>query len=164
MIEIEKTFLVKEIPKNLDGLKSFRIQQGYISPMPLPLRIRQKGDRFELTKKIPLKVNDHSQAEEINIYLTEYEFGKLWPLVEKSLEKTRYLLPLENGLTAELDIFSGKLDGLAFVEVEFENEQQMNSFVAPDWFGKDVTQEEFSANGYLAGKSFDQIQKLNGYN
>lgn len=164
MIEIEKTFLIKDIPKNLDGLKSFQIQQGYISPTPSPLRIRQKGDKFELTKKIPLKDNDYSQAEEITIYLTEYEFKKLWPLVENGLEKTRYLVPLENGLTAELDIFEGKLEGLAFVEVEFDNEDQMNSFVVPDWFGKDVTQEEFSANGYLAGKSFDQIKKLDGYN
>lgn len=160
MIEIEKTFLVKKIPKNLENFKSYKIKQGYISSQTSPLRIRQKGDKFELTKKIFLKENDFSQAEEINIYLTEYEFNKLWPLVEKSLEKTRYIIPLNNGLVGELDIFSGLLESLVFIEVEFESEEKMNSFTPPDWFGKDITQENFSANLFLAGKKFEEIKKF----
>ena len=159
MLEIEKTFLVKNIPQNLDSLKFYKIKQGYISSGPSPLRIRQKGDKYELTKKLFLKENDFSQAEEINIYLTEYEFNKLWPLVEKSLEKTRYIVPLQDNLFAELDIYSGKLDGFMVVEVEFENEEKMNSFVSPDWFGKDITQEDFAANVFLAGKSFEEIKR-----
>ena len=85
-IEIEKTFLVKKIPKNLSSFKSQKIKQGYLSPAPSPLRIRQKGDKFELTKKIPIQPGDFSLAEETNIFLTKYEFNKLWPLTEKSLE------------------------------------------------------------------------------
>lgn len=158
MIEIEKTFLVKSIPQNLGSFKSYKIKQGYISSSSSPLRIRQKGEKFELTKKIFLKENDFSQAEETNIYLTEYEFNKLWPLVEKSLEKTRYIVPLDNGLIGELDIFLGLLDGLAFVEVEFDSEEKMNLFTPPDWFGKDITQEDFSTNAFLAGKSFEEIK------
>ena len=159
MIEIEKTFLVKQVPNNLFQYKSQSIKQGYISPSPSPLRIRQKGDKFELTKKIPLKPGDFSSADEINIYLTKYEFNKLWPLVEKSLEKTRYIIPLENNLVAELDVFEKELEGLSFVEVEFTSQEQMDSFVPPDWFGKDITQEDFSANVFLAGKSFSEIEK-----
>ena len=159
-MEIEKTFLVKSIPQNLSSFKFYKIKQGYISSGPSPLRIRQKGDKYELTKKIFLKENDFSQAEETNIYLTEYEFDKLWPLVEKSLEKTRYIVPLENNLFAELDIYSGKLDGFMVVEVEFGSEEKMNLFVPPEWFGKDITQEDFTANMFLAGKSFEEIKKF----
>lgn len=159
MIEIEKTFLVKQIPNNLSQYKSQKIKQGYLSPSPSPLRIRQKGEKFELTKKLPLKQGDFSSAEEINIPLTEYEFSKLWPLVEKSLEKIRYLIPLDSGLVAELDVFGKTLEGLSFVEVEFVSQEQMNSFTPPDWFGKDVTQEDFSANVFLAGKNFSEIKK-----
>lgn len=159
MIEIEKTFLVKEIPKELFSYKSEKIKQGYISPSPSPLRIRQKGNKFELTKKLPLKEGNFSSANEINIPLTEYEFNKLWPLVEKSLEKTRYVIPIHDELIAELDVFEKDLGGLTFVEVEFTSEEQMDSFVPPDWFGKDVTQEDFSANVFLAGKSFSEIKK-----
>lgn len=159
MIEIEKTFLLKDIPKNLKSYTSFKIKQGYISSGSSPLRIRQKGDKYELTKKIHLQENDYSQAEEINIFLTKYEFEKLWTQVEKYLEKTRYMIPLENNLTAELDVYSGPLNGFAVVEVEFKNQDQMNNFIAPQWFGKDVTQEEFSANSFLAGKNFSDIKK-----
>jgi len=158
MLEIEKTFLVKNIPSDLSGYKSYQIKQGYISSPPSPLRIRQKGDKFELTKKLPIKGNDFSIAEEINILLTEYEFNKLWPLTEKSLEKTRYIIPLENDLYAELDIFHDKLEGLAVVEVEFTSEEQMDNFQAPEWFGKDITQEHYSANCFLAGKTYLEVK------
>lgn len=159
MLEIEKTYLVKQLPKNLSQYKSVKIQQGYLSPGPSPLRIRQKGDKFELTKKIPLASGDVSSVEEINIYLTEYEFKKLWPLVERSLTKTRHLIPLGGELTAELDVYSGSLDGLIVVEVEFPSSKSMNSFTPPDWFGRDITQEDFFANSYLAGKSFADIKQ-----
>lgn len=158
MIEIERTFLVKKIPTNLSSYKSCQIKQGYISSSPSPLRIRQKGDRFELTKKIPLKIGDFSSAEEINILLTEYEFNKLWSLVERFLEKIRYYIPLNNNLVAELDIFKGDLKGLVFVEVEFISQKQMKSFKPLKWFGTDITQEDFSANSFLAGKKISEIK------
>lgn len=160
MLEIEKTYLVKTIPINLNQYKSYKIKQGYISPTPGPLRIRQKGDKFELTKKFPIKKNDYSIYEEINIYLSEYEFNKFWPLVEKSLEKTRYLIPLDNNLIAELDVYQGILKGLSIVEVEFKSKKEMNSFKPPKWFGKDITQEEFSSNFFLAGKNFSEIKNF----
>ena len=158
MIEIEKTFLVKNIPANLSSYKSIKIKQGYLSSSHPALRIRQIGEKFELTKKIPLKENDWSSTEEINIPLTQSEFDKLWPLTEKSLGKTRYLIPIENNLIAELDIFEGGLKGLAFVEVEFSSEKDMNLFKKPDWFGQDITQKDFAANVFLAGKTFFDIQ------
>lgn len=158
MIEIEKSFLVKQIPGNLCQYKAYQMQQGYISSVRPSLRIRKKGDKYELTKKLRLKEDDYSTCEELNIPLTEAEFNKLWPLIEKSLEKTRYIIPLENGLQGELDIFHGNLEGLAMVEVEFKSKEQMEKFRAPEWFGKDVTQNEFSANAALAGKTYLEVK------
>ncbi len=158
MLEIEKTYLVRKLPDNLSSYQSDHIKQGYISSTTSPLRIRKKGQKLELTKKMPLKADDFSSAQELTILLTEEEFNKLWPLTEKFLEKSRYYIPLEDNLTAELDIFQGKLAGLVLVEVEFKSAEQMESFKPPDWFGKDVTQEAFSANVYLAGKTLKGIQ------
>jgi len=158
MLEIEKTFLIKKIPTNLSSYPSHQIKQGYLSSPPSPLRIRQKDNKFEITKKIPLK-ESFSSVEEINIPLTDIEFNKLWSLTERSLEKIRYNIPLENNLIAELDVFKGDLEGTSFVEVEFTSEKQMAEFKKPDWFGKDVTQEDFSANSFLAGKTFSQVEK-----
>ena len=59
-----------------------------------------------------------------------------------------------------MDVFEGDLSGLVFVEVEFPSQEIMESFIPLEWFGKDITQESFSANSFLAGKSFNQIEKL----
>ena len=159
MIEIEKTFLIKKIPQKLSSYKSVTIRQGYISSTPSPLRIRQKGDKYELTKKIPLKDGDFSSVNEINIPLTKEEFNKLWTLIEKSLEKIRYLVPIKDNLVAELDVYQKDLKGFSGVEVEFVSKKQMNAFIPPEWFGADITQKDFSANSFLAGKSFSDIEK-----
>lgn len=159
MIEIEKTFLVKTLPQNLSLYKSFKIKQGYLSSTSPVLRIRQKDDKYEITKKIPLKPDDFSAVEEINIPLTKDEFNKIWSLAERSLQKTRYLIPLQNNLVAELDVFEQELTGACWVEVEFSSIEEMNNFKKPDWFGKDITQEDFAANSFLAGKTYSEIKK-----
>jgi CYTH domain-containing protein len=160
VIEIEKTFLVKKLPNNLDSFPSETILQGYISSPPSPLRIRRQAKKFELTKKLLLKPGDFSSYEEINIPLTETEFNLFWPLVKRSLEKIRYYLPLKNNLTAEVNLYQKKLSGLVMVEVEFSSRKEMNNFIPPSWFGRDVTQEAFSANLFLAGKTYKQIKTL----
>lgn len=159
MLEIEKTFLVKKFPGNLKKYKAVSIQQGYLSKPPSPLRIRKKGDKYEITKKLPVHGEKFWVVDEINIPLRVEEFNLLWLNVLRSLEKTRYLVPLPGKLVAELDVFEGKLSGLSLVEVEFGSEEELKVFVPPDWFGRDVTDEEFSANSFLAGKSFAGIKK-----
>lgn len=79
-------------------------------------------------------------------------------MVERYLEKTRYYINLEDNLVAELDIFKGSLEGLFFVEVEFSSAEEMLNFKKPDWFGEDITQEDFSANSFLAGKTFKEVK------
>lgn len=158
MLEIEKSFLVRKLPANLSSFKSEKIKQGYIETPGSKLRIRSKGDKFELTKKARANPNDASVQTEETIMLTAQEFERIWPLVDKYLEKIRYTIPLDKGLTAELDVYQGNLAGHAVVEVEFESEEQMKSFEAPEWFGRDITQEDFSANDFLAGKSFVEIK------
>lgn len=160
MIEIEKTFLVRQLPQNLSSYQSCQIKQGYLSSTHPALRIRQKDNKYEITKKIPLKPDDFTAVEEINIPLTKDEFNKLWSLTDRSLQKTRYLIPLSNNLTAELDVFENELTGLYWVEVEFPSIEEMNIFQKPDWFGKDITQEDFASNSFLAGKTFEEIKKF----
>ena len=67
----------------------------------------------------------------------------------KLITKTRYKIPLENGRKAELDIFHGYLEGLQFVEVEFDSTEQAVNFQPPEWFGEDVSTDHRFANNYL---------------
>ena len=47
------------------------------------------------------------------------------------ISKTRYIIPLADGHIAELDVFHGPLEGLRFVEVEFQDEEDADLFVPP---------------------------------
>jgi len=62
MIELEKTYLAKEIPKGLKDCKHKEIIDIYIpkSTEHPHIRIRKNGDRFEMTKKEPVEVKDNS--------------------------------------------------------------------------------------------------------
>ncbi len=157
-LEIEITCLVNELPLDLESKEYKEIKQGYFSDGGGSLRIRQKGNTFELTKKEQIDPSDFSKHKETTIYIKQEEFEKLWPQVVKSLEKKRYFYPLKDNLIAEVDVFGGKLKGLVLVEVEFPNESFVSSFQRPVWFGKDVTQEQWSSGEFLAGKSFDEIK------
>ena len=89
--------------------------------------------------------------EEYNIPLTREAYEHLRPKIDGLLiAKTRYLIPLDNKLTAELDVFEEDLNGLVIVEVEFNTVEEANAFHAPDWFGEDVTNSGKYHNSYLS--------------
>ncbi len=157
MIENELSFLVKWLPK-LDGLDNKDIDQDYVSDEVEPLRLRKIGERCELSKKINLSAGDISRRDEFTVPLAKGEYERLRTLSVKRLQKTRYYAPLPEGLVAEIDVFHDKLEGLIMVEVEFGDESARRAFVPPPWFGRDVSQETWARNSFLAGKSFQDIK------
>lgn len=160
MLESEYSFLVKFVPKDLEKYPKKEIKQGYYSDLPSPLRIRESEGKYELTKKVPLKEGDASRYDEVNLPIKKEEFDRLWPACKKSLSKIRYYYPLKNDLKAEIDIYHGRLEGLATVEVEFPSEEVRANFKVPDWFGSDITQEKWAANSELSELTFEQVKDL----
>ncbi len=53
-------------------------------------------------------------------------------------------------LTVEVDVYAGDLEGLLTAEVEFPDEATAREFSAPEWLGRDVTDDERYANRALA--------------
>ncbi len=146
-MEIEKKFLVKEIPINLSNYECLNLTQAYVSTDPV-IRLRNNNDdEYFLT----LKSKGHLMREEIEFPLTKEQFLNLWPKIEsKVVVKKRYLIPLDRELTAELDIYEEFLDGLVTVEVEFSSQLEAENFNPPSWFGKDVTHDSRYKNSSLA--------------
>ncbi len=165
-IELERTFLLKKLPKSLKNCKSEEVLDIYIpksAPHPV-LRIRRKGDIFEITKKSPVAENDSSEQEEQTITLSEKEFTELSTISGKRVKKTRYYYPVDNRI-AEIDIFLDDLKGLALVDFEFSSTEEKTKFQMPDFCLADVTQEGFLAGGLLAGKKYLDIEPfLKKYN
>ena len=80
-----------------------------------------------------------------------FRYGHLLGKIDgRLIKKKRYVIPLSSGLTAELDIFEGDLAPLMLVEVEFQTEDDADSFTAPGWFGEDVTFSGKYHNSYLS--------------
>ncbi len=145
-IEIERKFLVKEIPDNLDTYERIDMTQGYLNTAPV-VRVRKENDDYILTYK-GSGLLSHS---EYNLPLNKDAFEHLLKKCDGIIiSKSRYKIPIENNLTAELDIFKGDLDSLKLVEVEFDSVEEANNFIPPEWFGEDVTTDNRYHNSYIA--------------
>jgi CYTH domain-containing protein len=134
-MEIERKFLVRHIPYELDTLKCRMIEQGYLSTTPV-VRVRRDNESFYLTYKSAGLM----EREEYNLPLTKESYEHLLAKADGIIiSKSRYEIPMENGLIIELDLFHGDYEGFILAEVEFPSTQEANAFTPPEWFGEDVT-------------------------
>jgi adenylate cyclase len=147
MAEIERKFLVSELPAEARAQPATRIRQGYLSVEPAEVRVRSRDDRrHELT----IKSIGGLERTEVSLALTPEQFEELWPLAQSSIEKSRSLYDVD-GWTAEVDVYAGKLAGLVVVEVEFPSEADAFRFTPPAWFETEVTDDPRYRNSALAG-------------
>ena len=142
-MEIERKFLVNSLEGfDLSKYESKRIIQDYLYT-----------DKFTAIRKRHLIVNDEHKykytiktgklkfsVNEIENNITEEEYNNL-PINPNynTIDKIRYLIPYENNLIIELDVFKGEYEGIVFAEIEFENEEQAENTKIPKWFGKELS-------------------------
>ncbi len=157
--ELEQTYLARIIPNGLASCPSKLIVDVYYPADRdhASLRIRQRGDHYEITKKVMAHGTDSSHMLEHTIELDEEEYKGLTQNPGKHVAKRRYLYQFE-GHTAEVDVFEGDLAGLVEVDFEFTDRDEQLAFQMPDFCLADVTQEAFAAGGKLAGKRYADIQ------
>lgn len=134
-MEIERKYLIHTLPDHLEQYPKRELEQGYLCTAPV-VRIRKDNEHYELT----YKSKGLMVREEHNLPLTEEAYTHLKTKIDgRLISKTRYLIPLGEALTVELDVFHGDLAPLLLAEVEFPDEESANRFTPPDWFGEDVT-------------------------
>lgn len=157
-LELELTFLAKELPQEIKTVKPTRITDIYIPDTPehSHLRLRQKGERYEITKKLPVTEGNASEQIEQTIPLTKEEYIALSNCSKKRVAKDRYNIMVE-GRMAEIDVFVDGLEGLVLMDFEFNTVEEKSAFKMPGLALADVTQEEFIAGGVLAGKKYNDI-------
>ena len=146
--EIERKFLLKQLPERLKQARRCVIAQGYLAAEPgdRHVRLRKKGKTASLT----FKVGRGAHREEREIRLSPKQFAALWPAtVGRRLYKLRYDMPWKNFLI-EIDIYRRKHKGLVVAEVEFPNRTACRKFKAPAWFGREVTGNKRYSNVRLA--------------
>ena len=144
-MEIEKKFLINSLP-DLSKYAYHKISQAYLNTDPV-VRIRKQDNDYYLT----YKGKGMMAREEYNLPLNATSYEHLSKKADGNvISKTRYLIPLNNGLTAELDIFDPPFEWLQMIEVEFESIEQADNFTPPEWFGKEVTNDSHYHNSYLS--------------
>lgn len=149
-MEIERKFLIVALPEDLSIYKCRIIEQGYLSTNPV-VRVRKDNDDYYLT----YKGSGIMAREEYNLPLTKESYIHLIQKADGNIiTKKRYEIPAGHNLTIELDIFEGPFDGTIIAEVEFDSEEQANSYQPPEWFGEDVTDNPEYHNSHMSKKVF----------
>ena len=152
-MEIERKFLVAELPLHLSEAESALITQIYLTECgsDCEKRIRKvvRGgrDAHFLTEKS----GNGLMRSETETRISRAEFDSLSRVaVSDAIIKKRHFVPIGGELTAELDIYEGNLSGLITVEVEFASTNEAIAFAPPPWFGCEITDDKRYKNRSLA--------------
>jgi CYTH domain-containing protein len=138
--EIERKYLVTSNCYKQLAVARYHIVQGYISrEKTATVRIRIADDRAFLTIKGKPAAGHLARYEwEKEIDVTEAK--ELMKLCQGTIiDKTRWIVPAEQGLKWEVDEFHGKHAGLTVAEIELAYEEQ--TYEKPDFIGEDVTSD-----------------------
>ncbi len=148
-MEIERKFLVPNLPADLERYPSAPIDQGYLASSSggVEVRVRRKGPDCFLT----VKHGPGLSRVEVELPLSAEQFEVLWPLTAgRRLRKIRYDLPGPGGLKYELDVYTDALAGLHTVDVEFPDEASAHAFEPPALFGREIGGHPAYRNEHLS--------------
>lgn len=152
-LEIERKFLLPEFPvalieeAKLKVISEHRIEQTYLAmDENQELRVRRIVDLAsgEVSYTHTFKLGNGLSREEIEYAISEgiYEqIVKAFGFIP--LTKNRVTAEWQGGIV-EIDTYD-QIE-LSVLEVEFETEEAANSFMAPEWFGKDISTERQYSN------------------
>ncbi|WP_141505246.1 CYTH domain-containing protein [Paenibacillus luteus] len=152
-LEIERKFLLPEFPvalieeAKLKVISEHRIEQTYLAmDESQELRVRRIVDLAsgEVSYTHTFKLGNGLSREEIEYAISEgiYEqIVKAFGFIP--LTKNRVTAEWQGGIV-EIDTYD-QIE-LSVLEVEFESEEAANSFMAPEWFGKDISTERQYSN------------------
>ena len=150
-MEIERKFLFNGEVEKMWTCPVKSIKQSYLSYTP-EVRIREKQDKYYLT----VKSKGDKVREEYELEISQNTYEDLYKNRQPNslISKFRFIVPLKNNLKAEVDFYENvyvdDTNSLKVIEVEFESEEKSNSFIIPNWFGREVTNDNRYKNGYIA--------------
>lgn len=157
-LEIERRFLIKQLPKDLEKHQKRLIEQYYLkAESDMQIRVRRvDGKECFVTQKRAIGMIREEHEDKVSVDV----FDAMHPAsVSKTIFKTRYLIPYQK-LTIELDVFAGFLEGLSIAEIEFPDVEGANGFVPLDWFAREVTDDVDYSNRTLAVNGLPNRQHI----
>ncbi|MBI1203546.1 MAG: CYTH domain-containing protein [Rhodopseudomonas sp.] len=158
-MEIERKFLVRNDSWKAACIRSVKVRDGLIAGSDgRKARVRIIDGQGTLAVK----------GEAHGIVRAEFEYPIPTADAEEMLrsmcgdevlEKTRYIVP-NSGLTWEIDVYDGLLQGVVIAEVELRRENQ--SIVLPDWIGAEVTDDPNYKKSVMAARHRAVVRRQRG--
>lgn len=135
-LEIERKFLVAHDGWKASVTRSAGITDGLISMSNgRKTRVRIADGRATLTVKGQYSGSTRSEFEyPIPVFDAEEILRTMCD--DRVLKKTRHYAP-HRGLTWEIDVYEGLLEGVVIAEVELDRAERVLEL--PDWIGREVT-------------------------
>lgn len=164
-MEIERKFLLNKLPDHLECFECYTLEQAYIATNPV-IRIRKKmwtaAEGIQKSAYIlTIKSGGLMVREEYEINITDEGYENLSKKAEGNvITKNRYIIPLEDELKLELDIFKGVFEGLIIGEVEFPDEDTAQKYTPPEYISAEVTFDRRFSNSAMSSMSPAEISKL----
>lgn len=152
-MEIERKFIVNDLPEFITKEPGYRIIQAYINSHNPTIRLRIVNDKeaYLTIKSPPLDLEGRVRNEyEYAIDVKEAE-EMIDIFCDKVLEKTRYIYYADDHNNWEIDVFEGRLKGLILAELELKSVDQ--EFKKPNWIGEEVTSDPNYTNACLINHS-----------
>lgn len=144
--EIERRFLVTGEGWRAGVAAARRLRQGYLAREDgVTIRVRIADDAAALTIKGPGGLVRPEYEYPLPVAEAQEMLDRL--CAGRRLVKTRHPVP-HGGLTWEVDVFEGPLEGLVIAEVELPD--PAHDLVLPSWAGREVTDDPRYANAALA--------------
>ena len=161
-MEIERKFLLHELPADLESYPHYDIEQAYVTTNPV-IRVRKKttysGDNRETKYILTVKSSGLLARQEFELAIDEDAYATLCKKADGNvISKTRYKIPLEQNLILELDIFKGLFDGLVMGEIEFPNEEFAKNYMPPSYVKEEVTYDTRFHNSTMSDMSKVEIE------
>lgn len=146
-IEVERKWLVdkKDLTKIMENYDPWKVKQGYLNKGDLyTIRYRSVNDKdFWLE----IKSKGDLTREEYRYEISRIDFNTGFSKCKHKISKLRYMF-MDGPHKLEIDVYDDY--DFCTVEIEFLDELEAEKFVAPKWFGRDVTYESEYKNLNLA--------------
>lgn len=147
--EIERKFRIVGDSYKSSATSCARITQGYLSVSErATVRVRRYGEQAFITVKGRPEAGHFGRFEWEKPIAPE-EAEALFPLCMPGIiDKTRWLVPMPDGLVCEVDEFHGANEGLVLAEIELPSEDR--PYTPLPFLGEEVTSDPRFYNSFLA--------------
>lgn len=168
-MERERKWLFNEFPQDQTYIEESIYKQAYLNVEPeFRIRSKQPISSILTTYKLCIKGKGTLERIEVEKDLTKSEFNEL--MIVGNISNSNFIYKytrvylIDNQKLYISSVDKDRDSKFMYGEIEFNTIEEANKFIAPDWFGKEVTDDQYyyMANYWnrTRNQSIDKIESL----